>query len=137
MLSAITIATIILFGIVPVIFPKKEDVGKHSREVALSFIFFDEQGVHKKRIGSKGYSITWDECVDIGWGYLPYKGKGVRYCCLYFSSKPLPLDMVDDMTKITPEYQCLWLTHSEDLVDDVLQYIEKDRISRFRYIDMA
>ena len=117
------------FGIVaflsPIEYPSKS---------SFSIIHFDKNGVYHKCLFGSNFFIHWEECVEIGCGYeLEIKARGRRshVPIIYFSRRPLPKRVIRNFDEPTSmNYHCFCVNYSEKIMEDILNYIERERIRK-------
>lgn len=105
------------------------------RKKAFSIISFDTIGITSKCILSKDIHISWDECADIGIARHNQGGWASIYWIywIYFSKDRMTdKQMKQPQAIINNEY--IRLQFSDELLDEVLKYIDKDRIKNLYLI---
>ena len=118
---------VIYIFLVPIVFQKENNLSE-----GFTVIYFKETGVHGKSIHGEEYFLPWNECVDIGWASVQARG---AYFYMYFSTRKLTEKEIKNIRTVRHSEQTLHVQHSAGLQDEVLQYIDKERIARFGCVD--
>jgi len=100
---------------------------------AFSIIFFNKNGVYRVSLVGNDTFISWDDCADVGFSYSPAMYTGTYH--LYFSKEPWTMSQVRDLRKMEFSDKHIWAQYTKELVEDVLKYIDKERIDRFECLD--
>jgi len=120
---------LINFGIVTLLSPNE-----YPSRSSFSIIHFDKNGVYHKCLFGSNFSIHWDECVEIGCGYkleIKARGRRAHVPIIYFSRRPLPKRVTRNFDKpTTTNYHCFCVNYSVKIMEDILNYVERDRIRR-------
>ncbi|MDR2569294.1 MAG: hypothetical protein LBD23_03220 [Oscillospiraceae bacterium] len=126
-----TIVILILIAMIYILFSPL--IHKKMRLLVINtfaIVYLDCTGVHSKNVIGNDYFLPWDECVDIGWAFTPRS-----FIIMYFSKKQLTEKELRDVRRNHFSNQFLYVYCVKGLVEDVLQYIDKDRIARFYSVD--
>ncbi|MDR2570219.1 MAG: hypothetical protein LBD23_07960 [Oscillospiraceae bacterium] len=118
--------TLICILVSPLIYKK----ARLSMIDTFAVIYFDYSGIHSKNIIGNDYFLPWDECIDIGWASYGYE-----FVVMYFSKKQLTEKELNNIGRINFSDKFISIHFIKGLTDDVLQFIEKDRIARFDSVD--
>ena len=117
----------ILIFIIPIFYKRENNLSE-----GFTVIYFTETGVHGKGISGDEYFLPWNECVDIGWTFVAARG---AYFYMYFSTRKLTEKEIKNIRTVRHSEQTLHVQHSAGLQDEVLQYIDKERIAGFGCVD--
>jgi len=98
------------------------------RKTAFSTIFIDQNGISCKCFLSTTIFIPWDECVEVGIaGYRRGRYDLLLTYMLYFSKKAMTEDLINKpQSRMNSDY--IRLQCRKDVLDEVLKYIDKEKI---------
>lgn len=99
-----------------------------------SFTRIDGTGVTNSCITKEPIHLAWNECKYIGMGYL-YTRSGRRQC-IYFSKIPIEDKAKRKMNAVDFSEKHLWVQYRPKVLDDVLQYIDKQKIDGIELVKM-
>lgn len=96
------------------------------------WVYIDSFGVRKKSAFGYDKSLSWKDCVDIGIVRYDIGSWGIHHWVvwIYFSKDKLSLDQTLNIRRIEfKDNTLIMLVYKEEVLNEVLKYIEKEEIS--------